>query len=155
MRHVLGYLMKLLSGALMAIALAGALVPASAAPQRQVSQAEYEQFLQCLGVVHARTDMIFRLAANVKEKAYAEQLKTALSGATKLLVSLKGLIEQANPGLDVKAGEAARDAARAPYDGVVLKSHAEQLSVFIKDHGQGERLYTSECGARCCQTYAT
>lgn len=139
--------MRLLFGAVLAMILS-AFAPASAAPQREVNQAEYEQFLECLGVVHARADMIFRLAGNVKDKAYAEELKAALSGATKALVSLKGLVEQAHPGLDVKAGEAARDAARAPYDGVVLKPHAEQLSVFLKDHDQGRRLYTIECAAR-------
>ena len=140
--------MKLLSATLLSIGLVAAVAPASAAPQREVSQAEYEQFLQCLGVVHARNDMIWRLSANVKDKEYAEKLKAALSGATKSLVALKGLIEQANPGLDVKAGEAARDAARTPYDGVYYSSHAEQLSVFLKDHDQGTRLYTVECSAR-------
>ena len=140
--------MKLLSGTLLSIGLIAAVAPASAAPQREVSQAEYEQFLQCLGVVHARNDMIWRLSANVKDKAYAEKLKATLSGATKSLVALKGLIEQANPGLDVKAGEAARDAARTPYDGVYYSSHAEQLSVFLKDHDQGNRLYTADCSVR-------
>ncbi len=133
---------------LLAMVSATGLTTASASPQREVSQAEYEQFLQCLGVVHARTDMIFRLAGNVKDKAYAEQLKTTLSSATKSLVALKELVEKANSGLDVKAGEDARDAARTPYDGAYYKSHAEQISLFLKDHGQGERLYTTECGSR-------
>lgn len=133
--------------AALAMVMSANLAPAWAAPKREVSQAEYEHFLQCLGVVHGRYDMSHRLADKAKDKAYADQVKTALGAATKSLVSLKELIEKANPGLDVKAGEAARDAARVPYDSVYYEPHAEQLSLFLKDHDQGKRLYTVECGA--------
>jgi len=46
--------MRLLFGNVVAVILS-AFAPASAAPQREVNQAEYEQFLECLGVVHAKT----------------------------------------------------------------------------------------------------
>lgn len=152
--------MKLqVSLAALALIMSANLVPASAAPQRGVGQAEYEEFMECLGVAHARNDMFSRLAGNVTDKAYAEQLKAALSGVTKSLVSLKGLIEKANPGLDVVAGEAARYVARSPYDDSDLQPYSTQLDIFLKGHNEGGRtklynergrmkLYTDECRAR-------
>jgi hypothetical protein len=133
----------------MLVALAAAWVaPAAHARQQSVTQADYEQFRQCLGVLHARNDMIHRLVDKTADPAYARKLSGVLSEGTKSLVALNALIEKANPQLDRRAGEAAQQAARYPYDASYTQPASRQLDLFRKGHGDGDKMFTPECAAR-------
>ena len=121
--------------------------PAAHAQKQGISQSSYEQFMQCLGVLHARTDMIHRLAERVSDPSYAYKLGDILGKGTRQLQSLQELVEKANPHLDQQAGLAAEQAARYQYDASYTRPASEQLDLFRQGHGDGDDMFSPECGA--------